>query len=288
MDHDQMRILVTGGTGQLGRALARLASPEHSVVALGSAECDITDFQSFRQIVAREQPDVVIHAGAMTDVDGCERDPDAAFRINARGTQNVAAVVQEAGATLVYISTNYVFDGESAQPYHEFATPRPINVYGQSKLAGEEAVRALAPRHYIVRTAMVYDETGRNFVNTMLRAASTRPSLSVVADQVGNPTYAGDLAAALYQLIAQPAYGTYHLVNEGVASWYEWATTIFDLAEVRVSVAPIAASEWPRDAQPPANGALANTAAAALGIQLPNWRDALARCLARRATLEAP
>ena len=281
-----MRILVTGGTGQVGRALQRLAPPGYAIVAPGSDRCDVTDFDAFIRLVADERPDVIVHAGAMTDVDGCERDPERAFRINALGTQNVAAAAQQYGAALVYLSTNYVFDGEAAEPYHEFAEPRPISVYGRSKLAGEEAVRAVAPRHYIVRTAMVYDETGRNFVNTMLRAAAERPSLTVVADQRGNPTYAGDLAAAIYRLIDQPAYGTYHLVNEGSASWYEWATEIFRLAGIETPVEPIPASAWQRAARPPANGVLANTAAAALGITLPPWQDALARCLARRAVLQ--
>lgn len=246
-----MRILVTGGTGQVGRALQRLAPPGYSIVAPGSDRCDVTDFDAFIRLVADEQPDVIVHAGAMTDVDGCERDPERAFRINATGTQHVAAAAQQFGAALVYLSTNYVFDGEAAEPYHEFAERRPINVYGRSKLAGEEAVRAIAPRHYIVRTAMVYDETGRNFVNTMLRAAAERPSLTVVADQRGNPTYAGDLAAGIYRLIEQPAYGTYHLVNEGSASWYEWATEIFRLAEIETRVEPIPAAEWHRAARPP-------------------------------------
>lgn len=280
-----MRILVTGGTGQVGRALQRVAPAGYTVVAPGSDECDVADFATVARLIEREQPDVIVHAGAMTDVDGCERDPARAFQVNALGTQHVAAAAQSAGAALVYLSTNYVFDGEDPEPYHEFATPRPISVYGRSKLAGEEAVRALAPRHYIVRTAMVYDETGRNFVNTMLRAAAERPSLTVVADQRGNPTYAGDLAAAIYRLIAQPAFGTYHLVNEGSASWYEWAIEILRLAGIATPVEPIPAAAWSRLARPPANGVLANTAAAALGITLPPWQDALARCLARRDAL---
>ena len=278
-----MRILVTGGTGQLGRALARLAPAEHRVVALGSADLDVTDFASLRQRLSLEAPDLVIHAGALTDVDACEREPAQAYRVNALGTQNVAAATATAGASLLYVSTNYVFDGQSAEPYHEFMCPAPISTYGASKLAGEAAVRALISRHYVVRTAMVYDEVGRNFVTTMLRLAETREALTVVADQRGNPTYAGDLAEAIYRLVESEAFGTYHLVNQGTASWYEWAVETFRIGGRQVAVEPIPSSEWPRDARPPANGALTSLAAPALGITLPPWQDALHRCLDRRA-----
>lgn len=280
-----MKIVATGGNGQVGRALARLAPSEHQVVVLGSDACDVTDFESVVRAMDAEQPDLIIHAAAMTDVDGCERDPERAYCVNALGTQHVAAVAQSIGAALVYISTNFVFDGEATGPYHEFAEPNPLSVYGRSKLAGEVAVRALAPRHYIVRTAMVYDETGRNFVNTMLRLAETRSSLTVVADQVGNPTYAGDLAEAIYRLIARPAYGTYHLTNSGVASWHEWATETFRLAGLDIAVEPIPGADYQRAASVPANGALANVAASRLGVTLPSWQDALDRCLARRARI---
>lgn len=282
-----MRILVTGGTGQLGRALERLAPAEHHVVTVSSSQCDVTSHASVLRTVDRERPDLIIHAGAMTDVDGCEREPLEAYRVNALGTQNVASAAHRAGAALVYVSTNYVFDGKADEPYVEFARPNPISVYGQTKLAGEEAVRALAPRHYIVRTAMVYDETGRNFVNTMLRLAASNPSLRVVADQTGNPTYAGDLADAIYRLVSRPAFGTYHLVNEGTASWHDWACEIFRLSGLPVTVEPIPASAYQRAARPPANGALANLAGSALGVTLPTWQDALRRCLERRDTRPA-
>lgn len=280
-----MRVLVTGGTGQLGRALVRLAPTEHEVVALASAGCDVTDFASVRAAVSRHRPDLVIHAAAMTDVDGCERDPRRAYLVNAIGTQNVAAVAHQVGASLAYVSTNYVFDGDADDPYPEYAPTGPISVYGRTKLAGEEAVRALAPRHYIVRTAMVYDESSHNFVNTMLRLSESRTTLSVVADQIGNPTYAGDLAEGIYRLIADPVYGTYHLTNTDVASWYDWAREIFRLTGRDIQVEPIPASAYQRAARPPANGALANLAAAALRITLPPWPDALRRCLERRASL---
>src|SRR5690625_3501465 len=196
-----MNILVTGGTGQLGRAIARFGTAQFRIAAPGSNELDVTSFHDVARTVADLRPDLVIHAGAMTDVDGCEHDARNAHRINGLGTQNVAVVTASAEIPIVYVSTNFVFDGSLARPYTEFDTPRPISVYGESKLAGERAVTGLNPRHYIVRTAMVYDETGRNFVNSMLRLASQHPRLTVVNDQFGNPTYASDLATGIMSLV---------------------------------------------------------------------------------------
>ncbi len=281
-----MRVLITGGSGQLGRALTKSArTPD--VLAVGQRHIDVSNFDAVWEQVKRFEPDLIIHAGAMTDVDGCEREPERAWSINALGTQHVAAAAADANASLVYISTNFVFDGEQDEPYHEFAQPNPLSIYGASKLAGEEAVRAICPRHYIVRTAMVFDEVGRNFVNTMLRLAVSRSSLTVVSDQTGNPTYAADLAKAIWALVERPAYGTFHLTNSGVASWYEWAIETFRLSNANIEVSPISAADYPRAATPPKNGVLANLAGHALGISLPMWQDALFRCLNNRASLLA-
>ncbi len=281
-----MRVLITGGSGQLGRALTQSAETP-DVLAVGQRQFDVSNFDAVWEQVKRFEPDLIIHAGAMTDVDGCEREPHRAWAINAQGTQHVAAAATAAGASLVYVSTNFVFDGAQDEPYHEFAKPRPISVYGASKLAGEEAVRTTCPRHYIVRTAMLFDESGHNFVNTMLRLAADRPKITVVRDQVGNPTYAGDLARAIWKLAERPAYGTYHLTNSGIASWYDWAAETFRLSGVSIEVTPISATDYPRAATPPQNGALENRAGHALGIALPTWQDALARCLDNRARLLA-
>jgi len=280
-----MRVMITGANGQLGRALTRTAQVEH--VTFTHDELDVADFVAVQQAFITAQPTLIIHAGAMTDVDGCERDPVAAYKANGLGAQNVAAAADNIGAQLVYVSTNFVFDGEQDAPYHEFAATHPISVYGASKLAGERAVRALCPQHYVVRTSMVYDESGRNFVNTMLRLANDRPSLRVVADQRGNPTYAEDLAHAIWKLVELPAFGTYHLTNTGVASWYEWAVEIFRLTGKQIAVEPISAAEYQRAATPPRNGVLANLTASALGITLPDWRDALTRCLSNRGAVLA-
>jgi dTDP-4-dehydrorhamnose reductase len=275
-----VRVLITGGHGQLGRALVRTAPSHTEVIALGAAECDVTDPFTVRAVLARIEPTLVIHCAAWTDVDGCERHPERAWRVNALGTQHIAAACAAAEAALVALSTNYVFDGEQDEPYHEFARPHPLSVYGASKLAAEEVVRALCPRHYIVRTAMLYDAHGRNFVTTVLRLAREQPRLRMVADQYGSPTFMDDLAKAIWQLVAQPAYGTYHLVNAGRASWYEWAVAVLETLGLGVPVEPIPASQFRRAARPPRNGVLTSLAAPALGIVLPDWRDALTRCLA--------
>lgn len=280
-----MNLLVTGGTGQLGRAISRIGSDQHQITAPGSSELNVADAESVRAAISELRPDLIIHAGAMTDVDGCEHDPRTAFLINGLGAQHVASASASAGIPIVYVSTNFVFNGELDRPSTEFDTPDPISIYGASKLAGERAVAALNPRHYIVRTAMVYDETGRNFVNSMLRLSAEHPKLTIVDDQFGNPTYAGDLAFGILLLIQEPAYGIHHLTNTGVASWCDWAVKIFELSGIEIPVEPIPASQFPRAATPPANGALDNLAAASLGIELPHWHDALARCLTRRSEI---
>lgn len=284
-----MKILVTGGTGQLGRALQRVAPPHHTVLTFGSSGLDITDRRSVFERFHETAPDFVIHAAAMTNVDACETDPESARRVNVEGTANVVDSAREIGARVAFISTNYVFGGGSSVPYQESDSRDPISVYGRSKLEAE-LVTAVDPDAMIVRTAMLYDESGRNFVNTMLRLVESQPRLVGVNDQWGNPTYAGDLAEALYALIETGASGTFHLVNEGVTSWYGWAVELFRLMGKGkdIEIDPIPASHFPRPARPPRYGALANTRAAAIGIRLPDWQDGLKCCLDRRELLPGP
>lgn len=279
-----MKILVTGGTGQLGRALQRLAPEEHSIIAFGSSALDVTDRDSVFRRIHDMAPELVIHSAAMTNVDGCETDPDTAQRVNVEGTANVIDAAREIGASVAYISTNYVFDGESEIPYHEDDRTNPISVYGRTKLEAELLI-GREKKSLVVRTAMLYDESGRNFVNTMLRLAGSQPRLVGVDDQFGNPTYAGDLAEAIFALIATSATGTFHLVNEGVTSWYGWALELFRLTGSEAQIDPIPASHFARPARPPRCGALANARASALGVRLPPWDDALQRCLDHRAVL---
>ncbi len=277
-----MRIFITGNKGQLGRALyAALA--EHTLTGCDLPELDITDREAIGAAVADFAPDVVVHAAAWTHVDGCARDPERAYRVNALGTQNVALACAEAGAAMVYISTNEVFDGEATEPYREWDPPHPINPYGRSKAAGEWFVRHLLTRFYIVRTAWLYAPGGRNFPHRIIQLADERGALRVVTDEVGNPTYAPDLAKAIAALIRTDAYGVYHLTNAGYCSRYDFAREILRVSgREHVPVEPITLAEFQRASTPPRFAPLANTAAAALGITLQPWQEALAEFLKSR------
>ncbi|MBL7184440.1 MAG: dTDP-4-dehydrorhamnose reductase [Anaerolineae bacterium] len=271
-----MRIVITGHKGQLGRALQEVLKRE-TLFGLDLPEHDITDRQAVIQAIADFAPQVVIHAAAMTDVDGCERDPDAAYRINGLGTQNVALACQRCGAAMVYVSTNEVFDGTKGEPYLEFDQTNPINAYGRSKLAGEFFTRTLLNRFYIVRTAWLYAQGGSNFVTKMIHLANDRGELRVVADEISSPTYAPDLAEAIAKLIRTDHYGIYHFTNQGVCSRHDFAIKILELAgRGRVPVHPITSDQYARASAPPPYAPIRNfCAATALGITLRPWEEAL-------------
>jgi dTDP-4-dehydrorhamnose reductase len=270
-----MRVFITGCKGQLGRALNH-ALTDHTLTGCDLPETDITDRQTITSAIADFAPHVVIHTAAWTDVDGCARDPEKAYRINALGTQNVALACASSGAALVTISTNEVFDGTASGPYREWDAPHPINPYARSKAAGEWFTRHLLNRFYIVRTAWLYASGGSNFPHRIIELADELGSLRVVTDEVGNPTYAPHLAEALGQLIETEAYGVYHLTNAGYASRYDFAREILRISgRESVPVEPITLDAFDRDSTPPRFAPLANTAAAALGIRLPSWQDAL-------------
>lgn len=274
-----MRVFLTGCKGQLGRALSRVLA-EETLAGCDLPELDITDREAIRRAILDFRPDVVVHAAAWTDVDGCAREPERAFRVNALGTQNVALACAEAGAAMLYISTNEVFDGTATEPYREWDPVRPINPYGRSKAAGEWFVSHLLTRFYIVRTAWLYAPGGRNFPHRILQLADERGALRVVVDEVSNPTYAPDLAAAVAALIRTGAYGVYHLTNSGYCSRYEFARAILRLSgREHIPVEPITLDQFQRDSTPPRFAPLANTAAAALGIVLRPWEEALAEFL---------
>lgn len=279
-----MRILILGAQGQLGRALARRAGG-HSIIGHGHASLDIADLRA-RDAIAAAEPDLVINAAAMTDVDGCERDPDRAFRVNALGARNAALGAALAGADLVQVSTDYVFDGRKASPYWEFDPTGPLSVYGASKLAGEDCARAALRQVYIVRTAWLYGLGGDNFVTRILALADRQPRLQVVDTEIGNPTFCDDLADALLALVATRAFGTYHLVNEGACSRHAFARAILDRAG-RPDYPIEAVDRFPRPAERPAYGALRNFAGAAIGITLPPWQEGLGHFFERQA-LVAP
>jgi len=279
-----MRVYITGIRGQLGCELAECMAI-WPVSGCDLPELDVTDRAAISSSITGWAPDVVIHAAAWTNVDGCAREPQKAYGVNALGTQNVALACAETGAAMVYVSTNEVFDGKATKPYREWDPPHPINPYGASKAAGEWFVRHLLSRFYIVRTAWLFAQGGRNFPQKMIEFASevragSRPALRVVDDEIGNPTYAPDLARAISQLVTTGAYGVYHLVSEGFCSRYELARGVLDLAGFRdVHIEPISVRQFQRASTPPSFAPLANTAGAALGIVLPRWRDAIARLI---------
>ncbi|MCD6302089.1 MAG: dTDP-4-dehydrorhamnose reductase [Anaerolineae bacterium] len=269
-----MRIAVTGSEGQLGKAIQALV-PEDNLLPMDLPEHDITDLAHTVESIRTFAPDVVIHTAAITDVDGCERDPDLAYRVNVIGTRNVAVAACQAGCPVAYISTDYVFDGAKTSPYREYDAPHPLSVYAETKEAGERVVRNHAPAHYIVRVAWLYGAGPRNFPQTVLRLARERREMTMVTDEIGSPTYAHDVAQALLQLVAMPAYGTYHLTNGGVCSRYELAQAIIELAGIEgVMIHP--SENYQRLARVPKRCELKNTMAAQLGIRMRPWQDALA------------
>jgi len=271
-----MRVLVTGARGQLGRALTAMLTGAHEVIGRGRAELDITDAGAVARALDAHAPDAVINAAAFTDVDGAESNESAAFAINARGAENVAAASARRDLPIVHISTDYVFDGTSARPYVESDAPAPRSVYGRSKLAGEDAARAANPRHHIVRTAWLYASHGRNFPRTMLALAQdpTRDEVRVVDDQRGSPTWAPHLAMKLRELIERDDWGIWHLAGSGAASWYEFACELFARSGIATRVVPVTTAEFPRPAPRPANSVLATERTRP--IVLPPWKEGLA------------
>lgn len=270
-----MRIAITGANGQLGQALPAALSAEHELIPLGHADIELGHPDCVERLAATNA-ELVIHPAAYTDVDGCARDPGRAYQVNGLGAQYVALACRRLGAPLVYVSTNEVFDGAAATPYVEYDRAAPINAYARSKWAGEQVVRETLDRFYIVRVAWLFGGA-RNFVRTVLRLAAEHDAISMVADEVGSPTYAPDAAWAIARLIELPFYGTYHLVNEGVCSRFEFAAEVLRLAgHERVALRPIRLADFKRDSVVPPYTPLRNAAAAALGIRLRPWQAALA------------
>jgi len=249
----------------------------HQVIPVSTDDFDIANFSQTLDFVRDIAPELVIHCAAYTDVDGCERDPDKAYRVNAVGAHNVASACAEIGAAMVAISTDFVFDGEKGDSYTEFDKPHPLGAYGASKLAGENLVRAACPKHYIVRTSWLYGLHGKSFPGTMLRLAETRNELSVVKDQVGSPTFTLDLAEAIADLIAFPLYGVYHISNSGETSWAGFAEAVFEESgKSNINVKPIRSDEWPSPTTRPAHSVLRSYMFELQGRPvLRNWRDAL-------------
>jgi dTDP-4-dehydrorhamnose reductase len=275
-----MRVVITGAAGQLGRAFVQAFGAEHEVVALSHADIDLAKPEC-ADVLAATGADIVLHPAAMTNVDGCARDPDTAYRVNGLGTRYVALACRRMDATLLYVSTNEVFDGATGTAYREYDQAGPINAYGRSKWIGEQAVRELVARHYIVRVAWLFGGE-RNFVRTVLRLGAEGGVLDMVTDEVGSPTFAPDVAAAAVQLVQQPYYGTYHLVNAGSCSRYEFAQQALRLAgRPDVELKPMLLADYQRASRVPSHTPLRNIAASDLGIVLRPWETALEEYLRR-------
>ncbi|MEN6566460.1 MAG: dTDP-4-dehydrorhamnose reductase [Veillonellales bacterium] len=269
-----MKILVTGANGQLGREVARQGR-EHELILTDADTLDITDGAAVARCMRDSKPDAVIHCAAYTNVDKAETDEDGAFRVNVVGAQNLAAGCLAAGARMVYVSTDYVFDGAGNRAYREFDAVNPQTVYGRTKWQGEEMVRHLLGQHYIIRTAWLYGE-GNNFVRTMLRLANEQDTLRVVADQIGSPTSTVDLARVIFKLLSTDGYGTYHATCRGHCSWYDFACEIFRQAGRKVKVEPVTTAEFPRPAKRPAYSVLDNyMLRMTVGDPVRGWQEAL-------------
>jgi dTDP-4-dehydrorhamnose reductase len=273
-----MKIVITGGRGMLGTDLCAVFGAENTCVPLGRAEADVSDSDAIAAAIRGEAPDLVIHAAAHTDVDGCERDPDLAFRVNALGTWNVAAAARACGARLVMISTDFVFDGESKQPYTEFDAVNPINHYGRSKRAAEQLAARACPESYVVRTQWLYGVHGRNFPYTILRAAAAGKPLRVAHDEVGSPTFTRDVARTVAEIVKRPLYGTYHVSNAGACSRFELTREILRQAQIQpTSLEPISARDWPSPTRRPAYSVLRRYALELMGRDdMRPWQDAMA------------
>jgi dTDP-4-dehydrorhamnose reductase len=269
-----MKILITGANGQLGLALQG-ALPGHDLLPLDHASLDITDSVAVRKTIVGARPQVVIHSAAWTDTSGCERDPERAMLVNATGARYVAEAARDAGATMLHVSTNEVFDGEKGASYDEDDATHAINAYGRSKLAGEVAVRETLPEHYIVRTSWLYGPGRASFPEKVLQNARKDGHLRLVTDEVATPTLTTDLAAAIGRLIETREFGTYHLTNAGECSRKEWAEEVLRLAGVEVPIEATTQEAFGLPFRKPEHSTLANNRAAALGITLRPWREAM-------------
>ncbi len=276
-----MRILVTGVKGQLGHDVVNeLAKRGHTPIGVDIEEMDITDAAAVEKEIKKEPLDAVIHCAAYTAVDAAEDNQDICMRVNAEGTRNIARVCRELDIKMVYISTDYVFDGEGERPWEPDDPRNPLNVYGESKYQGELAVEEYLDKYFIVRIAWVFGVNGKNFIKTMLRLSEKQKEINVVNDQTGSPTYTYDLAVLLADMVETEKYGRYHATNEGLCTWYEFAKEIFRQAGVDVKLNPVSSEEFPAKAKRPHNSRMDKSKLTKNGFSLlPSWQDALKRYL---------
>ncbi len=278
------KIIVIGAGGQLGQCLKTVALRKGiiDIIFPAEQEANILNLTDLTQLFEKEKPSYIINCAAYTAVDKAEDEVDLAKAINETGAENLANACKQVGATLIHISTDFVFEGNAVKLLKEEDLAEPINVYGQTKLAGEIAIAKLLASHIIIRTSWLYSEYGNNFVKTMLKLGAERDELGVIADQVGTPTYAIDLANVIFDVIESRsrAFGTYHYSNEGVTSWYDFATAIFQLSETSVKVNPIPGSAYPTKAKRPAFSVMDKSKIkSTFNLTIPYWRDSLAKCI---------
>jgi dTDP-4-dehydrorhamnose reductase len=277
-------IVVFGASGQLGQCLKHIAKQKgiSNIYFLSTAEANILDNEALKSVFDQYQPAYAINCAAYTAVDKAEDEIDEARKINKTGAENLATTCKYHGAVLIHISTDFVFKGDIPSPRVEDDITGPISVYGLTKLEGEQAIAQILDTHFILRTSWLYSEYGNNFVKTMLRFGAERDMLKIIADQVGTPTYAIDLAVCIFDMIASGKndYGIYHYSNEGLTSWYDFAKSIFDLSGTDVKVLPIRTAEYSTKATRPAYSVMDKTKIKhTFGIEIPYWRDSLAICI---------
>ncbi len=268
-----MRILLTGAGGQLGHALSDEFKDEH-LIGLSHSELDITDRDAVARALSTHEPELLINAAAYTDVDGAESESGLAFRVNADGPKNLAALAARAGISLLHFSTDYVFDGNTDKPYTEDDTPCPASEYGRSKFAGEQAVREASDSHFTVRTSWLYHTTGHNFLGTMYELAKKGESIRVVNDQIGSPTFAPHLCRGIRSLLSGRDFGIWHIAGTGAASWYELTVRFFHKLGVETPVVPVTTDEFPRPAPRPRYSVLGTSRDHP--VVLPAWESGVA------------
>lgn len=275
-----MKVLVTGVKGQLGHDVAiELEKRGHEAIGLDALEMDITDSTAVENVIGGFNPDAVIHCAAYTAVDNAEDNADICRKVNVEGTENIAKICKKLDCKMMYISTDYVFDGEGTRPWEpDDEVTEPLNSYGLSKYDGEQALREYIDKFFIVRISWVFGVNGNNFIKTMLRLGKERGAVSVVNDQIGSPTYTADLAILLCDMIESNKYGIYHATNEGLCSWYEFACEIFKVAGMDVEVTPVDSNTFPSKAKRPKNSRMNKDKLTANGFnRMPPWQDAVAR-----------
>lgn len=270
------KVYITGAAGMLGSDMLKVWASDYEVLGVDLADYDLTDRDEVRKRISDYQPDLIIHCAAYTNVDGAESNKDTAYKVNVNATENVALAAREVGAEMVYISTDFVFDGSSSEPYLESDLTNPISVYGDSKCQGEERVRAILDAHYIARISWLYGRNGHNFVYTIRNAAMQHPELKVVDDQWGTPTWTIDVASTLKKIVAAKKWGTFHLSSEGEASWFDFAETLLQYYGINTPVKTQSSEALNRPAPRPAYSVIKNQNLwEKCGAKMPHWKVSL-------------